>query len=432
MTSAFTSQAPRAELSGRLSAASVPVRAILERALSDREIEEHEAELLLAAEGPDLPALQAAADELRHRQAGDDVTYVVNRNINFTNVCVKACKFCAFSRTHRSEQGYFLGPEEVVRRAREAHELGATEVCIQAGLPPGVSGSIYVDLCRAVKNALPDLHVHAFSPEEIKYGAGLSGCSIRDYVRALRDAGLGSIPGTSAEILSDPVRRRLAGGRISTSEWLEVIQSAHALGVPTTSTVMFGHIESPRELVEHLSILRRIQRETRGFTEFVPLSFIFAEAPLYMKHMVPEVRPGPTREDVFRLFATARLFFGASFVNLQASWVKEGPSQAQELLSWGANDLGGTLINESISTSAGAGHGQRLRPGALRRLIREAGRRPVQRDTLYRPLRTFALSHEEGEEGPLDLLTEEEEARLGSYEELTRDERFRFVEPTIG
>lgn len=414
-------------LADRLRAATTRARTILEQSLEGREIERDDAEALLGVTGPDLGALVATADELRHRHVGDAVGYVVNRNVNFTNVCVKACKFCAFSRTHRSEQGYYLGHEEIVRRAREAYELGATEVCIQAGLPPGAKGNLYVELCRAVKDALPELHVHAFSPEEIKYGAELSGWTIREHIQALKDAGLGSIPGTSAEILDDPVRKRLAGGRITTAEWIEVIRSAHDVGVPTTSTVMFGHVETHRDLAKHLDVLRTIQRETSGFTELVPLSFIAAEAPLTLKSMLPDVRPGPTPDDVVRLFAVARVFLGARIPNLQASWVKEGPERAQRLLSCGANDLGGTLVNESISTSAGATHGQRLKPRELRSLIRGANRIPVQRDTLYRSLRTFGPTLEPGEEGPLDRLTPEEEARLGSYEELTRDSRFRFA-----
>src|SRR5260221_4464341 len=347
-------EAPRA-----LSDASRATRSVLELALEGRLIDWRKAAALYRVTGGDLLALVATADVLRRRQAGDAVSYVVNRNVNFTNVCTKACKFCAFSRTHRSEEGYFLDTEEVVRRVVEAHELGATEVCIQAGLPPGVDGRIYVRLCRAVKEAAPSIHVHAFSPEEIKYGATLCGCSVRAYIEELKDAGLGSIPGTSAEILDDSVRRRLAGGRITTREWIDVIRTAHELGIRTTSTVMFGHIETDAELMQHLGTLRSIQLRTRGFTELVPLSFIHGEAPLYGKRLLPDVRPGPTGNEVIRLFAVARLFLGESFVNIQASWVKEGIRQAQWLLSAGANDLGGTLINESISTAAGSGHGQR-------------------------------------------------------------------------
>jgi FO synthase subunit 2 len=313
-----------------------------------------------------------------------------------------------------------------VRRVVEAHELGATEVCIQAGLPPGADGRIYIDLCRAVKEAVPDIHVHAFSPEEIKYGSGLSGMPIRAYIEELKAVGLGSIPGTSAEILDDGVRKRLAGGRITTAEWIEVIRTAHELGVPTTSTVMFGHIETDAELARHLDLLRSIQLETGGFTEFVPLSFVHGEAPLHLKALLPDVRPGPTGNEVVRLFSVARLMLGESFVNIQTSWVKEGIRTAQLLLSAGANDLGGTLVNESISTSAGSGHGQRMRPSELRRVIRDAGRIPAERSTLYRVLREYPAVAGAGETDPLDRV-EDADDRFGSYSALTRDGRFRFV-----
>jgi FO synthase len=401
------------------------VRAVLERALDGRAPSLGDVVPLFRVSGPDLLALSATADELRRRQAGDTVTYVVNRNVNFTNVCTKACKFCAFSRTHRSEEGYFLDREEVVRRVVEAREFGATEVCIQAGLPPGADGRIYIDLCRAVKEAVPSIHVHAFSPEEIKYGSERSGMSIRDYIAELKAVGLGSIPGTSAEILDDSVRKRLAGGRITTAEWMEVIRTAHELGMPTTATVMFGHIETDEQLARHLDLLRSIQVETGGFTEFVPLSFVHTEAPLYLKRLLPDVRPGPTGNDVLRLFAIARLVLGASFKNIQASWVKEGIRNAQVLLSCGANDLGGTLINESISTSAGSAHGQRMRPSDLRRVIRDAGRLPAERTTLYRTIRSFPLEPV-GEEADLLDAVDDADERFGSYERLTRDPRFRF------
>jgi FO synthase subunit 2 len=405
--------------------ASADVRGLLERALEGRSLEWRDVVPLFRVAGPDLAALSAAADELRRKQAGDSVTYVVNRNVNFTNVCTKACKFCAFSRTHRSEEGYFLDRDEVVRRVVEAREFGATEVCIQAGLPPGADGRIYIDLCRAVKEAVPSIHVHAFSPEEIKYGSERTGMSIRDYIGELKDVGLGSIPGTSAEILDDGVRKRLAGGRITTGEWIDVIRTAHDLGVRTTATVMFGHIETDAELARHLDLLRSLQLETGGFTEFVPLSFVHTEAPLYLKRLLPDVRPGPTGNEVVRLFAIARLVLGSSFKNIQASWVKEGIRNAQLLLSSGANDLGGTLINESISTSAGSAHGQRMRPAELRRVIRDAGRIPAERTTLYRTVRTYPFEPEDGEVDPLDEVMDADE-RFGSYDKLTRDARFRF------
>ena len=399
--------------------------AILERVGGGAEPTVDEAIALCDASGPALDALITLADRLRAEQRGDDVAYVVNRNVNFTNVCVKSCKFCAFSRAGRSEEGYFLPTEEIVRRVVEAHTLGATEVCIQAGLPPGVDGRIYIDLCRAVKRAVPAIHIHAFSPEEIKYGASLCGISFRDYLFELRDAGLGSLPGTSAEILDDRVRERISPGRITTAEWIEVIRSAHALGLPTTSTIMFGHLESDAERMHHLDTLRTIQLETGGFSEFVPLSFIHQEAPMFLKRRVDGVRPGATDEQVVRFFAIARLFLGRTFRNIQASWVKQGLPLAQRLLSCGANDLGGTLMNESISTSAGAEHGQFVSPRAMRRAIREAGRTPIERTTKYTKLRSFGAHERDDDAGPLDRI-DDPAATFGTYRALTRDDSLRF------
>ncbi len=398
------------------------VRVLLERALQGARVTVAEAVRLCSVHGPDLHALVAVADRLRHEQAGDVVGYVVNRNINFTNLCVKACKFCAFSRTTRSEEGYYLDTDEVVRRALEAQEVGATEVCIQAGLPPRAERFLYLDLLRAVKAAAPALHVHAFSPEEVKYGAELAQLSLEEYLRALKEAGLGSLPGTSAEILDDRVRKRLAGGRITTAEWIDVITTAHRVGLPTTATIMYGHIESDEERMRHLDLLRSLQEETSGFTEFVPLSFVHAEAPLHFKSMLPDVRPGPTGNDVMRLIAISRLVLGPSFRNVQTSWVKEGLRQAQWLLSCGANDLGGTLMNESISTSAGAQHGQLMSPSLLRRTIRDAGRTPVERSTLYGVLRAFSQDGADDPVHPLDLI-DDPEAKFGSYAKLTEQAR---------
>jgi FO synthase subunit 2 len=340
-------------------------------------------------------------------------------------VCTKACRFCAFARTQRSTEGYFLDVDEVVRRAVEARALGATEVCLQAGLAPGLDGRFYVDLLRAVKAAAPDVHVHAFSPEEVKYGAGLLGVPIPAYLAELQAAGLGSLPGTSAEVLDDGVRGRISPGRITTAEWIEVIQSAHRLGLPTTSTLMFGHVESDAERMGHLGLLRTLQRESRGFTEFVPLSFVHEEAPLFRKQ-VAGAQPGPGGSDIVRLYAIARLFLGRDIPNLQVSWVKEGLRLGEWLLAAGANDLGGTLINESISTAAGASHGQLVSPAALRRAIRGAGRIPAQRDTRYRLLRQYGQAPD-ADEGLTELdEIEDADARFGSYAALTRDERFRF------
>lgn len=400
------------------------VRRILERALDGHEVGVDDATILAEATGRDLTALTVTADELRRRQAGDVVTFVVNRNVNFTNVCIKHCTFCAFSRDHREEEGYFLPVSEVVHRAEEAWSLGATEVCIQAGLPPKLDGRYYIDLVHALKKALPDLHLHAFSPEEILYGSVRSGLPIREYLTELRDAGLGTLPGTSAEILDQDIRDRIARGRITVEQWLDVITTAHALGIRTTCTIMYGHIETPAHWVRHMDLLRSIQKDTGGFTEFVPLSLIHSEAPMYSKKLVPDVRPGATGVEVVRMHALARVMLGHLIPNIQASWVKEGPKLAQLLLDAGANDLGGTLINESISTSAGASYGQLVAPAELRRLIRDAGRVPAQRDTLYRIVKTYEEADDDG--SPLDKI-EDAESRFGSYRRLIASGEFRWT-----
>jgi len=401
------------------------VRRTLDRALDGHEVSVEDGLLLATAEGRALQALALVADKLRARQAGELVTYVVNRNINFTNVCIKHCSFCAFSRDHREEEGYFLPVAEVVRRAREARELGATEVFIQAGLPPKLDGRYYIELCRAIATAVPDLHIHAFSPEEVLYGVTRSGLSIPDYLGELKAAGLGTLPGTSAEILDDDIRAVIAKGRITTSQWLDVITTAHRLGIRTTSTIMYGHVETPAHWVHHMALLRDVQKATGGFTEFVPLSLIHQEAPMYRRGLVPGVRPGATGAEVLRVHALARLMLGATFRNIQCSWVKEGPKLAQLLLQAGANDLGGTLINESISTSAGAAYGQLVPPAELRRLVRDLGRTPAERSTTYGILKIHA-SEQDDEASPLDAV-QDAEARFGSYRRLTASGEFRFA-----
>lgn len=401
------------------------VRTILERALEERELSVADGVTLSRACGKDLQALCLVADELRCRQVGDRVTYVVNRNVNFTNVCIKNCKFCAFARTVRSEQGYFLPPDEVVRRVQQAVEMGATEVCLQAGLSPNIKGDTYVNLCRIVKEAAPEIHIHAFSPEEVKFGASLKRVSFSEYLSELKDAGLGSLPGTSAEILDDRMRKAISPTRITTNEWIEVIASAHRLGIPTSSTMMFGHVESADDRMRHMDLLRRVQRETWGFTEFVPLSFVHEESPLFARSDVAGVRPGPTGDDVVRLYAIARLMLGRDIPNLQASWVKEGLRTSQLLLRCGVNDLGGTLMNESISTAAGARHGQLMTPATLRRVIRDAGRRPAQRTTTYRIVHTFDEIDENDPAEPLDAI-DDADTVFGSYDALIRDPRFHY------
>jgi FO synthase subunit 2 len=402
----------------------VNIESILDKALAGREdLTVEEGAALFSAEGEHLDRLIATADELRRRRVGDRVGYVINRNVNFTNVCVKRCGFCAFSRGHRAEEGYFLPTEEILRRVREAWDLGATEVCIQAGLPPRIPGSFYIDLCAAIKREIPGIHVHAFSPEEVLYGATLSGRTVEDYVAALKDVGLGSLPGTSAEILDDRVRDIISPGRITTSDWTRILRTAHRLGIPTTVTIMYGHLETALDRARHLDLVRSIQQETGGFTEFVPLSFIASEAPMAKKSLVPGIRPEVAREDVLRMFAVARLMLDRWIPNLQATWVKQGPQLAQECLAAGANDFGGTLMNESISTSAGASYGQFLHPREMRSWIRGAGRVPVQRSTTYHTLQVF--EHEPAEPEP-----SWDGANFGSYGDLIASGEFRFREWT--
>ena len=395
------------------------IDSVLDKALEGRELSAEDGEALFSAEGESLDRLLSVADDLRRHRVGDTVAYVINRNVNFTNVCVKRCGFCAFSRGHRAEQGYFLPTEEILRRVREAWELGATEVCIQAGLPPRIDGSFYIDLCAAIKREFPEIHVHAFSPEEILYGATLSNRSIEDYLMALKDVGLGSLPGTSAEILDDRVREIISPGRITTANWVAVIRTAHKLGIRTTSTIMYGHIETALDRARHLELLRAIQKDTGGITEFVPLSFIAAEAPMVKKALVPGVAKEVTREDVLRMYAVARLMLDRWIPNIQAAWVKQGPQLAQECLHAGANDFGGTLMNESISTSAGAPHGQFLHPTEIRSWIRGAGRIPVQRSTTYGTLQIF-------EREPTEPEPSWNADRFGSYATLTASPEFRF------
>jgi FO synthase subunit 2 len=408
----------------RLLSAVTPVTGrILDRALSGADLTIEDAAELFDADGSDLLALIAAADSLRARSVGDVVSYVVNRNINFTNVCVKACGFCAFSRGHLAEEGYFLPVEEVIRRAQEAYDLGATEVCVQAGLAPGMDGWQYVKLCRALKEALPGLHIHGFSPEEVLYGATLTGVSVRDYLTALKEAGVGSLPGTSAEILVDEIREEISPGRISTAQWVNLIQTAHEVGIPTTSTIMYGHIESAHHKAVHLSILRDIQRRTGKITEFVPLSFVYDEAPMFHRKRIHGLRAGASGAEVMKMYAVARLMLNNWIPNLQVSWVKEGPKFSQIALLAGANDFGGTLINESISTAAGSGYGQLMRPAQFRALIREMGRRPAERSTTYENIKVFETEDQSAD--PLDAV-DDPAKKFGSYQELIRLRDYRF------
>src|SRR5574337_467273 len=396
---------------------------LLEGALEGRQLSVEGGLRLAHTWGSELRALVLAADGMRRRQAGEVVTYVVNRNINFTNVCIKHCGFCAFSRDLREEDAYLLPPEEIARRTQEAWDLGATEVCVQAGLPPGLDGHYYIELCRVIRWAAPLIHIHAFSPEEILYGSRQSGIPVPQYLLALKEAGLDTLPGTSAEILDDDIRSIISPGRISARQWIEVVTAAHALGIPTSATMMYGHIEQPIHWIRHMALLRDIQKATGGFTEFVPLSLVHYEAPLVRRRLVQGIRQGATRDEVVKVHALARLMLGTTFTHIQSSWVKGGPMLAQHLLTAGANDLGGTLMNESISTSAGAPHGEFMSPATLRRLIREKGRIPAQRSTTYQLLRRYDDLSED--EGVLDRI-DDPEASFGSYRTLTASHAFRY------
>jgi len=393
----------------------------LDRALSEREISVSEASKLFYAKGIDFHLIGMVADELRKRKVGDTVTYVVNRNINFTNVCIKQCGFCAFSRDFREEEGYFLPIEEIVRRAKEARAFGATEVCVQAGLPPDMDKRMYENICRAIKKEVGDIHIHGFSPEEVLYGATLSNLSIKEYLTRLKDAGVNSLPGTAAEILDQDLRDKISPGRISVKKWIEVIKTAHRIGIPSTSTIMFGHLETPEDRAKHIDLIRNIQKETGGFTEFVPLNFIHSEAPLHTKNLHPNLKNGADGQDVLLMHAVSRIMLNNYINNIQTSWVKEGSNLAQLTLSWGANDFGGTLINESISTAAGARYGQLLKPREIKRLIRQVDRIPAQRTTSYKIIKTFGSDEYED---PLDEI--QDTSQFGSYHELIKLDRYRY------
>ena len=395
---------------------------ILNRVIDGNHISEEETTELFNSNGIELNFIVMVANHLCKRKKRDIVTYVINRNINFTNVCIKRCGFCAFSRDFREEEGYYLPIEEIVRRAKEAEKFGATEVCIQAGLPPRMDGMLYVDLCNAIKKEIPDIHIHAFSPEEILYGAKRSNTSIKEYLKMLKEAGLGSIPGTAAEILDQEIRDKISPGRISVEDWIEVIKCAHALGINSTSTIMYGHIETYKHITKHLNILKNIQKETRGFTEFVPLSFVHSEAPMFNKNLIEGIRNGPTGVEVLKMHAIARIFFNNYIDNIQVSWVKEGPRMGQILLEAGANDFGGTLINESISTSAGASFGQLLKPKVIRNIIHTLGKIPAQRKSNYQIIKIFSNDDYFDDE----LLDMSDSQDFGSYQELIKMDRFKF------
>ena len=363
--------------------ASAQVRTALETVLASLDgsrLNREQCLLLAQTEGNDLLALIVAADELRRAMVGDVVTYVVNRNINFTNVCFVGCKFCAFSRGPREDDAYFLTLEDVARRTREARQRGATEVCIQGGLPRELPPFYYRDILRAVKSAVPDMHTHAFSPMEIVYGVELTGMSLRDYLSMLRDNGLDTLPGTAAEILDDEVRHVLSRNKLTAAQWQEVIRTAHSCGIPSTSTLMYGHRETPEHWVRQLMLFREIQNDTHGFTEFVPLGFVHQNTLLFEQGLA---RSGPTLAEHLKIHALARILLAGSINNIQVSWVKLNRELSQLCLEAGANDYGGTLMEENISREAGATAGQYTSPEDFQSLILEIGRVPAERNTTY-------------------------------------------------
>lgn len=367
-------------------AASPAIANILEKALAGKDLDLSEGLAVCAATDNNLIAVIKVANELRQRAVGNQVTYVVNRNLNFTNICIVGCAFCGFGKSSRAPDAYFHSTESLVARSVEAVERGATEVCIQGGLPRDLDGGYYANLLRAIKSRLPNLHLHAYSPMEIVYGGEKTGMKLPEYLQMLREAGLGTIPGTAAEILDDKVREMLSPNKLKVHQWIEVIRTAHGLGIPSTSTMMYGHVETPEHWVRHLLLLRQIQMETGGFTEFVPLGFIHWRTRLFR---TGRARPGSSFAEHLLVHALARLLLNGHIRNIQVSWVKLGFDGALACLEAGANDFGGTLMEESISKSAGANFGESVTPSELRALTRTIGRIPAERNTTYKIRRIF-------------------------------------------
>jgi 7,8-didemethyl-8-hydroxy-5-deazariboflavin synthase CofH subunit len=372
-----------APLSTLMDQASVPFRVVLMRALDRQELTPDEGLLLYSADGPDLRALVKCADLARAEDVGGEVTYVVNRNINFTNICFVGCQFCGFKRQKWESDAYDHADATILAKVADAVERGATEICMQGGINPDMPAFKYRDLLVTIKTHFPEIHVHAFSPMEIMYGARRVRMDYPEYIGMLRDAGLGSIPGTAAEILDDEVREILSHKKVDVAAWVEIITTAHSLGVPTTSTIMYGHLESPRHVINHLSLLRDIQKRTHGFTEFVPLRFIHENTVLYRKGLV---KPSEVGFPDLRMYATSRLFLRGFIDNLQTSWVKLGVDLAAITLRTGCNDFSGTLMEESITAQAGGTAGEFLPVDLIEEKCAEIGRIPVERSTTYRKL----------------------------------------------
>ncbi len=369
-----------------LSVIDLGVARILDRSLEGKDIGVEEAVTLFWATDLELHALCMVANELRKRAVGDIVTYVTVRNINFTNICYTGCRFCAFAKHFGDEGAETLTIDEVAHRAEEAWQAGATEVCIQGGLHPKMTGYEYRDMVIAIKERVPEIHIHAFSPFEIQYGTRKTGLSTRDFLLMLKEVGLGTIPGTAAEILDSDIRRTLTKDKLSAESWVEIIKTAHELGVRSSSTIMYGHVDAPIHWANHMAIIREVQQETGGFTEFVPLGFVHWNSPIYLDGTA---RAGPTGMEDLRMHAVARIMLNNHIKNIQVSWVKLGQKFAQMCLNAGANDFGGTLMNEKISRSAGAPYGQYMSPEEFQRLIRDMGRVPAQRSTTYDLLQVY-------------------------------------------
>lgn len=359
---------------------------ILDHALCGKELNYEDGVMLAQTSGAELEALTQVADTVRRERVGEVITYVINRNINFTNICFVGCRFCAFSRAPREKDAYFHSFDEIARRSQEAWELGAKEVCVQGGLPHGLDPFYYRDILRVIKQATPQMHIHAFSPMEIVYGVELTGMPLAGYLEMLKENGLGTLPGTAAEILDDEVRHKIERIKLKVNEWVEVIKTAHRLGIRTTSTMMYGHTETTEHWIRHLILLREIQKETGGFTEFVPLGFVHQFTQLFKSG---DARPGPTVEEHLKVHALSRLMLQGWIDNIQVSWVKLTRELSQACLRAGANDYGGTLMNENISRLAGATAGEYLSPQEFQQRIRELGRVPAERTSTYNILQYY-------------------------------------------
>ncbi|MFQ6051534.1 MAG: 5-amino-6-(D-ribitylamino)uracil--L-tyrosine 4-hydroxyphenyl transferase CofH [Candidatus Hydrothermarchaeota archaeon] len=362
------------------------IASLLDRVLDKKRLKEEDYITLMNVKGFELLLLQITADLIRKREVGDYVSFVVNRNINFTNICVGKCSFCAFRRSPDKQEAYFLSIDEILQRVRDSIRKEITEICIQGGLHPDIDITYYETMIKRIKQEFPDIHIHAFSPMELYYISKKSDLSIMEVLKTLKEAGLDSIPGTAAEILHDEIRRVICPKKINTEEWVNVIKSAHRIGIPTTCTMMYGHIEGPEEKIRHLLLLKEIQKETKGFTEFVPLSFIHQNTELYKSN---KARPGATGAEDLKVICLSRIIFEGYIKNIQASWVKLGQKLAQLMLNAGANDLGGTLFEENISRTAGARHGEYLEKEEMIRLIKDIGRVPVERSTVYEKLKVY-------------------------------------------